>query len=77
MRARYHASRRILGQGAFGTVLLFKTRTEPQSDVAVKIIRKERVNDHQMLIMKDEISIMTRFKTHPHVIKHIESYEDD
>jgi len=28
-----------------------------------------------MKIMKDEISIMTRFD-HDHVIKHIESYED-
>jgi len=44
--------------------------------VAVKIIRKERVNENQMQIMKDEISIMSRFN-HAHVIKHLESYEDD
>lgn len=43
--------------------------------MAVKIIRKEKVDEFQMKIMKDEISIMTRFD-HDHVIKHIESYED-
>lgn len=76
VRKKYQPSRQVLGQGAFGVVLKFVTKEEPKTDVAVKIIRKERVNANQMQIMKDEIAIMSRFD-HAHVIKHIESYEDE
>lgn len=43
--------------------------------MAVKIIRKERLSECHMNMMKDEISIMSRMD-HPHVIKHVESFED-
>ena len=48
VRKKYQPSRQVLGQGAFGVVLKFVTKEEPKTDVAVKIIRKERVNANQM-----------------------------
>jgi len=44
--------------------------------VALKIVRKERLEELYLKIMKDEIAIMTKFN-HDNVIKYIESYEDD
>jgi len=74
VRKKYEATDKILGQGAFGTVILFNEK-KTRKEMAVKIIRKERVNECQMMIMKDEISIMSRMD-HKHVIKHVESFED-
>ena len=74
IRANYRATNIILGKGAFGIVMLFNS-TKNNDPVAIKIVRKTRIEKCQMKIMKDEIAIMTRFD-HPHVIKHIESYED-
>ena len=48
-----------MGSGNFGTVLLFKTRTEPQFDIAVKIVQKARLDEADMKIMKNEIAVMS------------------
>jgi len=77
VRLKYKATEEILGSGAFGTVMLFKDRKNPDQNVAVKIVRKEKVkNERALEIMKDEIGIMTLFN-HKHVIKHIESFDDE
>jgi serine/threonine protein kinase len=74
VRKKYFNTGQILGQGAFGVVVLYKNRTTDKP-VAIKIVRKERVKSLEMEIMKDEIAIMSRMD-HDNVIKHIESFED-
>jgi serine/threonine protein kinase len=65
----------MIGKGAFGSVFIFNEKENPERKVACKIIRKYKLDDLKMEIMRDEISIMAQFD-HPNVIKYIESYED-
>jgi hypothetical protein len=48
----------MIGKGAFGSVFVFTEKANPEKKVAVKIIRKHKLSDLKMEIMRDEISIM-------------------
>jgi len=65
----------MIGKGAFGSVFIFNEKENPEKKVAVKIIRKQKLCELKMEIMKDEIAIMAQFD-HPNVIKFFEMYED-
>jgi hypothetical protein len=47
IRKNYRPTNQILGKGAFGIVMLFHS-TKENDTVAIKIVRKEKIDHHQM-----------------------------
>jgi serine/threonine protein kinase len=64
----------MLGAGAYGNVWLFINK-KTEKKVAIKIMEKAMMIEHELEIIKDEIGILATFD-HPNIVKHIESYED-
>jgi BR serine/threonine kinase len=54
----------------------FTTTSPSSTKVAVKIMQKELLSINEQAIVHEEISILSLLD-HKHIIKHIESYDDD
>ena len=54
----------------------FTTTSPSSTKVAVKIMQKELLSVNEQAIVHEEISILSLLD-HKHIIKHIESYDDD
>lgn len=76
IKERYKIGR-VLGEGSFGQVRIAMHRS---ADIkcAVKIIRKDKINEHQILIelMKNELQILEG-TSHPNIMRVYELLHDD
>ena len=76
IKERYKIGR-VLGEGSFGQVRIAMHRA---ADIkcAVKIIRKDKINEHQILIelMKNELQILEG-TSHPNIMRVYELLHDD
>ena len=76
IKERYKIGR-VLGEGSFGQVRIAMHRS---ADIkcAVKIIRKDKINEHQILIelMKNELQILEG-TSHPNIMRVYELLHDE
>eukprot|EP00345_Euplotes_harpa_P010807 CAMPEP_0168333498 /NCGR_PEP_ID=MMETSP0213-20121227/9643_1 /TAXON_ID=151035 /ORGANISM="Euplotes harpa, Strain FSP1.4" /LENGTH=392 /DNA_ID=CAMNT_0008337833 /DNA_START=1 /DNA_END=1175 /DNA_ORIENTATION=+ len=71
----YYRIGKVLGSGAFGEVRLCLHK-DTQSQRAVKVLRKNLLDDKEMDMLKNEISIL-KDMDHPNIVKMYEFLEDD
>lgn len=76
LRKNYTATNVNLGEGTFGQVFLFKSKTDPPLDYAVKILLKGDLSTDVLDLAREEVSILSMLD-HPSIVKYVESYEDD
>lgn len=62
----------VIGSGGFASVVKAKTK-EGNATRAIKILRKQRINDKARF--KEEVEILKKLD-HPHIVKLYESFED-
>ena len=76
IKERYKIGR-VLGEGSFGQVRIALHR---QADIkcAIKIIRKDKINNHEILkdLMKSELQILED-TSHPNIMKIYELLQDE
>ena len=68
---------RVLGEGSFGQVRIALHR-QAEVKCAIKIIRKDKINDHEILkkLMSDELKILEA-TAHPNIMRIYELLHDD
>jgi|JI10StandDraft_1071094.scaffolds.fasta_scaffold364048_1 calcium-dependent protein kinase len=71
----YYRIGKVLGSGAFGEVRLCLHK-ESQAQRAVKVLRKNLLDDKEMDMLKNEISIL-KDMDHPNIVKMYEFLEDE
>lgn len=71
----YYRIGKVLGSGAFGEVRLCLHK-ETQVQRAVKVLRKNLLDDKEMDMLKNEIKILTDMD-HPNIVKMYEFLEDE
>lgn len=74
--ARYEIGK-MLGKGSFGEVLTCKNKLSGQ-ECAIKIVKKEKIFAHQVLIdlMESELDILSKTE-HPNIVRVLELLEDE
>ena len=66
----------ILGSGAFGKVRLYVDRQCKSMRYAIKTLKKDFFNKHNLESLEREVDIL-RSLDHPNIVKYFETYEDD
>lgn len=66
----------ILGNGGFGKVRLYRDREAKELKFAIKTIKKDLLNAHNIKSLIEEVKIL-RNLDHPNIVKYFETYEDD
>jgi calcium-dependent protein kinase len=66
----------ILGNGGFGKVRLHRDRNCKEMRFAIKTLKKDFLNTHNIGSLIDEVTIL-RELDHPNIVKYFETYEDD
>lgn len=64
----------MLGLGSFGKVFLSQNRYNPDFQVAIKVLDKEKLNDKLDLVIQ-EIAALNKLD-HPNIVKYFETYND-
>lgn len=64
----------MLGSGSFGKVFLSQNRYNPDFQVAIKVLDKEKLNDKLDLVIQ-EIAALNKLD-HPNIVKYFETYND-
>ena len=65
----------MLGKGAFGYVVMFEDRENPELKYAVKIMMKDELDGPALQLLRSEISILSVLE-HDNVVGYVESFED-
>ena len=76
LRKAYKPMNQCLGEGSFGAVYLFTSRTDISREYAVKILIKDQLDQETIALARDEIAILAMLD-HPNIVKYVESYEDE
>lgn len=66
----------LLGNGAFGKVRLFRSKTSKDLRFAIKTIKKENMPKELFNFLIDEVKIIAKMD-HPNIVKYYETYEDE
>lgn len=66
----------ILGNGGFGKVRLYRDKTNKDLKFAIKTLKKDFMNPHNIKSLEAEVEIL-RSLDHPNIVKYFETYEDD
>jgi calcium-dependent protein kinase len=66
----------ILGNGGFGKVRLFRDRNCKEMKYAIKTVKKDFINPHNLESLIHEVKILIDLD-HPNIVKYFETYEDD
>ncbi len=66
----------LLNTGAFGRVKLFRDKYFKNLKYAIKTIKKDIFNTHNIQCIVDEVKILRRID-HPNIVKYFETYEED
>jgi len=66
----------ILGNGGFGKVRLYRDKLAKNLKFAIKTIKKDFLNPHNIASLVEEVKIL-RELDHPNIVKYFETYEDD
>jgi calcium-dependent protein kinase len=66
----------ILGNGGFGKVRLFRERNSKDFKVAIKTVKKDYLNPHNIESLIQEVKILINLD-HPNIVKYFETYEDE
>ena len=66
----------LIGSGAFGKVRLYTDRDSKTFRYAIKTIKKDIFNKHNIESIKREVDIL-RSLDHPNIVKYFETYEDE
>ena len=65
----------ILGNGGFGKVRLYRDKQAKNLKFAIKTIKKDFLNPHNIASLVEEVKIL-RELDHPNIVKLIDVYED-
>lgn len=65
----------ILGNGGFGKVRLYRDRNCPDLKYAIKTLKKDFLNTHNIQSMIQEVQIINSLD-HPNIVKYFETYDD-
>lgn len=65
---------KVLGAGSFGKVFLSHNISDPNFQVAIKVLNKAKLKDNINAI-KEEVRILTKLD-HPNIVKYYETYDD-
>jgi calcium-dependent protein kinase len=66
----------ILGNGGFGKVRLYRDKNCPKMKYAIKTLKKDFLNEHNIQSMTREVEILTTLD-HPNIVKYFETYENE
>lgn len=66
----------ILGNGAYGTVKLYRSSKNNSVKFAVKTVNKTILDYSSIILLQNEVKIMKRLD-HPNIVKFYETYEDE
>ena len=66
----------MLGNGGFGKVRLYRDKQIKDMKFAIKTLKKDFLNPHNIQSLIDEVNIL-RELDHPNIVKYFETYEDD
>lgn len=66
----------MLGNGGFGKVRLYRDRVCKDLKFAIKTLKKDFLNPHNIKSIEEEVKIL-RALDHPNIVKYFETYEDD
>lgn len=65
---------KVLGAGSFGKVFLSHNISDPNFQVAIKVLNKAKLKDN-IAAIKEEVRILTKLD-HPNIVKYYETYDD-
>ena len=65
-----------LSEGSFGAVYLFKLRSDPSREYAVKCMIKGAIDPEALRMAREENAILSLFD-HPNIVNYVEQYEDN
>jgi calcium-dependent protein kinase len=66
----------ILGNGGYGKVRLFRDRSCRDLKFAIKTVKKDYLNQHNLDSLVKEVKILIDLD-HPNIVKYFETYEDE
>jgi calcium-dependent protein kinase len=66
----------MLGNGGFGKVRLHRDKNSKDLKFAIKTLKKDFLNPHNLKSLEEEVSIL-RTLDHPNIVKYFETYEDE
>lgn len=72
----YKVHEQLLGAGAYGQVFLAELKNDPSRKYAIKIMHMKKMSEHTRNQMREELNVLHKVD-HPHVVKYVQSFEDD
>lgn len=75
MKDTYDIDMKVLGAGSYGKVFLATSRKDKSIQVAVKVIKKQKMSDEDLLGLQREVAIMCTVD-HPNIVKYYETYDE-
>ena len=71
----YEIDRHVLGKGAFGKVYKGIDKNNPEHQVAIKVLSKDKMSKKDQAKVMDEVDLLRKVD-HPNIAKYFETYDD-
>ena len=75
LKATYNIETNVLGSGSYGKVFLGTDKKNPDFKLAIKVIKKTKLDADDLKNLKNEVKIMQQVD-HPNIVKYYETYDD-
>ena len=75
LKQQYDIDRHVLGKGAFGKVYKGTDRSNPEFEIAIKVLNKDKMTPKDLATVMDEVDLLKKVD-HPNIVEYFETYDD-
>ena len=72
---QYEIDRKMLGKGSFGEVYRAFDKKNPEFQVAIKVLKKDKMSIADLAHVMDEVDLLRKVD-HPNIVEYFETYEE-